>query len=618
MALKYYFEFTDTENILHRCNISSDSFVGSSTEVNGSVVFDYAETEDALESIRGCGLRIDLEASLDSLFDDLYSERERTYSVEYIRDSVTVFNGWLSPEGLYESFVQDHWIVSLDCLDGLGFLKNLSYVDENGFYFVGKQKQLDIIVNCLKRTEVLQNINTSINIFYEGLSGVDILDNVYLNPERFIKDDGETIMNCEEVLRSVLEPYTACITQMDGEWYIFKPNELARSSSVTFYRYDSDGVALTPATQTIDVSQVLGSQINNRYPYHCNANQQLSTKNSIGAFRINYKYGLVKSLLDNTYLVTTDGIIIDDFTVNSTTNMTLPTPSGQGVTFDIVTTGNGVLNLTSDNYNVTLNATIDFTIKHDPNTVPQTGGVFIFQIILTDGTDSYYLNNSNEWILNVSATELREVFAQGNQIISISTPVTPIAGDISLLIYTPETSIPGFQTFLKEITISPGQDSLTTTNKIGEFHTVERTANPSAKVPNNKEVFNGDNLSDIYVGTIYKTNQTDPTSVWYRTGFTESKPILQIMGEETLRISEKPARIFSGDIYGFINYLSTVTIDTITGVFVPISYSYDAKNNVTSLKLAQIFPDDPADPLSDVRYTLTFDYGNTVKPTIVG
>jgi len=529
MALKYYFEFTDTESILHRCNISSDAFVGDATEINGSLSLDYAETEEVLECIRGNGLRISLEASLTSMFDDLYSEQERTFSVEYIRDSVTVFNGWLSPEGLYESFVQDYWIVSLDCLDGLGFLKNLSYVDEEGFYFIGKQKQLEIIVNCLKRTGIEQNINTFINIFYEGLSAVDILDNVYLNAERFIKDDGETIMNCEEVLRSVLEPYAACITQMNGEWYIFKPNELAADTTPTFYRYDFEGVALTPTTQTIDVSQVLGSQINGRYPHHSNANQQLSTKNSIGAFRINYKYGLVKSLLDNTYLITTDGITIDDFTVNSTTNMTLPTPSGQGVTFDIVTNGTGVLNLTSDSYSVTLNATIDFTIKHDPNTVPQTGGVFIFQIILTDGVDSYYLDNSNEWILNVSSTELRQVFAQGNQIINVSTPVTPIAGDISLLIYTPETSIPGFETFLKEITISPGQDSLNTTNKVGEFHTVERTANPSAKVPNNKEVFNGDNLSDIYVGTIYKTSQTDTTTVWYRAGYTESKPILQIM-----------------------------------------------------------------------------------------
>ena len=123
MALKYYFEFTDIKDILHRVEIYNDDFVGDSTEIFGSCTLTKASTKDVLESIRGGGLKIDLEASYDLTLEDLYSEEERTFSVIYYRDSVVLFKGWIDPEGLYEDLVTDKWIISLDCVDGIGFLK---------------------------------------------------------------------------------------------------------------------------------------------------------------------------------------------------------------------------------------------------------------------------------------------------------------------------------------------------------------------------------------------------------------------------------------------------------------------------------------------------------------
>ena len=149
MALKYYFEFTDVKNILHRCEIYNDTFVGDSTEVQGSLSLTKASTKDTLEAIRGGGLKIDLEANSLLSFNDLYSENESEYSVKYYRDSTLMFYGWLSPEGLIESFVDEKWIISLDCTDGLGFLNNLSYVENaTGLTFSGKQSALEIITNC--------------------------------------------------------------------------------------------------------------------------------------------------------------------------------------------------------------------------------------------------------------------------------------------------------------------------------------------------------------------------------------------------------------------------------------------------------------------------------------
>ena len=184
MALKYWFEFTDVKAIVHKVEIFNDDFVDDSIQIYGSCALTKAATKDTLESIRGGGLQIDLEATTLLSFNDLYSENEREYSVKYTRNGTDLlFYGWVSPEGLIESFVNDRWIISLDCTDGLGFLTNLSYVENaTGLQFVGKQSGLEIITNCLKRTNLQQNIYSSIDIYYTGMTTTEnVLANTYFN-----------------------------------------------------------------------------------------------------------------------------------------------------------------------------------------------------------------------------------------------------------------------------------------------------------------------------------------------------------------------------------------------------------------------------------------------------
>ena len=89
-----------------------------------------------------------------------------------------------------------------------------------------------------------------------------------------------------------------------------------------------------------------------------------------------------------------------------------------------------------------------------------------------------------------------------------------------------------------------------------------------------KEVATGDSISDIYEGTLYKSDALTPTETWNRKGVTESKPLLQIMGEETLRLSQLPARVFSGDVFGYLNYLSVVMISPKS---VAVTHLYQSK-----------------------------------------
>ena len=195
----------------------------------------------------------------------------------------------------------------------------------------------------------------------------------------------------------------------------------------------------------------------------------------------------------------------------------------------------------------------------------------------------------------------------------------PEAGDINVIIYTGGIYTPGGDNngslLISEVALDPidtDQENLK-----GEIFTFERLTDTSSKIEKTKEVYNGDSPLDLYVGTIYQDDETTPTETWTRNGITETVPILEIMGTDTLEMFQSPQKEFSGDVYGYVPYLSVITINNLSGLFMPIEYGYNAKTNVTRLKLREIFS---ATLTKDTDYevTQTFDYGNVVEPTIKG
>ena len=622
MALKYYFEFTDVKEVLHRCEISDENFTGDATLVYGNLATNKANTKDTLEVIRGGGLTINLEANLDLTFEDFYSENERTFLVKYFRGGILEFIGWLSPEGLFQSYVEDKWIISLDCTDGLGFLKNLSYVENNGSPYNGKQSVLEVIVNCLKRTNIEQNINTYTDVRYIGQSATsNTFADTFINVDRFIKDDNETIMNCDEVLRSIFDLFACCITQYRGDWVIYKPNILKDTTSLTYYSYDYNGDALTPATKTIDIAFTLGSQINNYYPHHINGNQQISIDSGIGAFRINYKYGLVKSLLDNPTLKNVSGVI-DGWTIlDPLSNIILPPSEATGVYFNYGTTIVETGTLTSDSVIVSTSDVLSLTIFVEM--VLSFTGVFNYTVKVADeplpsGTaTTYYLQDDYTW--TTTSNKMGVEFGQNDLKIETKIENIPINGYLYVIINIP-TDFPDTPTVgqikVNEIILT-GLDTGNILGIKGENHTFQfNTSDISTKIEDTKELFNGDLPTDLYFGTIYQNDEETPTENWNR-GNVRDIPLLRYAGEERMAMYSKPLRVFTGDVFGYVDYLSVITIDGFPNVrFMAIEHKYDALANITSLKLKEILNDAGGVDYTDITYLPTYDYGNVVEPTI--
>jgi hypothetical protein len=613
-GLIYYSDFKDLMNISHRLEIYKEGFVNSATEIVADVLLDYPDCKENQEAIKVCGLTVNLLASDDLSFSDLYSEDERVFRVVYKRNDITLFNGFLSTDGLYESFVDSKWYIDLQAIDGIGYLKDLSYVeDSTGLPFLGKQTDLQIISNCLKRTKLTNGIRTSVNILYTGLSDVDVLDNVYVNTERFIKDDQDTIMDCEAVLRSVLEKYNATITFFEGYWYIYRANELFDDSIVNFYNYDKDGTFIDMLDKNLSFS--VGSQIDDFYPHHVNSNQKKSIQRSLGIYKVNLKWGNVFPYYEN-YSLVWDGLTIDDWTINRSSGVTNINDRGFLMTREVDPIQ---VVLTSDNYTVSSDNRVEFKVTFSNQNeidVPfiNGGATLNAKVIYVKGGNTYWLDRNGKFGADTLIQFAIDFGEKDFTLRVISDNLPEVGGYFYIQIWTPGFGDATYPIFISNITLQTFKGD---SEAQGKNYTIEKTLNP-LKSSNEKvkEMFNGDVVDGTYYATIYKNNQITETATWFRKYKTESKELLRLMAEDRIKMNWTPKTIFEGDYFGYVPYLSICDINNVTGKYMAIDYVYNVKENITSIKYLQLLNADITD--SDIIYSSSLDYGNVVKPTIKG
>jgi hypothetical protein len=609
----YNIEYKDTNNVEYIINIFKEGYTGESTLIGGYAVLEYGGVRNNLETIRGNGLSLILEANLDLTLNDLYSENENTFKIELKRNNELFFIGFIKPDGIFQDFVNDKWEITLECVDGLGLLENLAFVKENGAPYSGKLSALSIIEKCLRRSNLSLAINTAVNIYYQGQIPSDELDpltEIYLSVNRFVKDDNDTIMDCAEVLTSVLSLFNAAIVQLNGQWYIYRPNEIYNNSIVKFRRYilTAEGFLYQNINER-NFAFNLGSHINNKYPHHSNSNQRIGIKGSVSAYRINYKYGFESGLFANPSFIH-EGLNYNSWVVLDS-NLIVDEPN--------IFTGVKIINLdneslssviSSESLNLDADQIFDLNVTYvaEPNTQ-----IAITLKLAKEGSPSlYYQGATNTWINNSQA--IINIFADSGGGVSItSLAALPNSGKLTVTINQPfqNDEVTG-NTLFNRLNIINKNKSFDV--KKGEFHTALRKSRPSSIAKDTVQIFNGDSPSIIFEGAIFKTDNVTPTTTWFRRDVNENFKILQIAVEDVLRASQLPSKVFSGNVYGYIPYLSLIDIDGVDGKFMPIEYSFDTKNNLTILKSLELFGSEIVD---DIDYKLTFDFGNTVKPTIL-
>jgi hypothetical protein len=554
-----------------------------------------------------------------------------------------IWQGFIIPDGCQESFTFAPYAISVNAVDGLGLLKNLSYVQNDGNFYLGKQTFIEVIQACLVRLDAPSLVlNTCVNIYETSMTqgdSYDPFDMAYVNAERYLKDDQFTPMNCEDVLRSILEEWTAVMIQSDGEWYIYRPTELALSGDLVFRRYLDGYQIYDQPTVTTDLDATLGGESEGIIlaPYfHINTDQMKMIDRPYKNASMSYKYGENQNPdqeLANPTLAGAGQTCGDD-PIGPCDDVTIPGYTKTGTMYAGLYPTGGVVFYSDEGTYPTL-----ANYYENNNTIPIDNGQRLrlvieyknldpdfttdmnFVISLYDGLDTYYLQSEGAWI--VSATELAytsrsEAGVGGTlEILSSIVPITGLftksvtfkilapSGTVHDIVYT---NISGF------VLIDFG-------DVVGEIHTATQTGKFTF-VPDTIDVFNGDSISSIYMGAIYGPDQTTLTTLWNRRGISESilalpyavsKEFLRIAVEEKQRLYAGPFVRFEGSIFGYFNPVTRWSINSIDGYFMNLSLNYDLQQNICKAVLGRVVNAEIA-----LDYLKIVDYGATTRVTVKG
>lgn len=622
-TLKYFLEFYDPSENLNRTEILEDTTaILTPIELEGAsnpVSFSSPDKDDIFTPVIGSALTLRFIATEEFTLEDLYTESETKYMVKHYRAGVLLWQGFIIPDGAQQSWVTRVWEIQLDCVDGLGLLKNLGFVNnDTGNNFDGKQSYLEVITNCLKRTSLGMNINTSVNIFYSGLlpafnsnpNDFDPLALAHIETERFYKDDGETPMNSDEVLKSILDEFKAVIVQRRGEWYVCRWNELFSLSTVSFRSYNSIGNRL--ANKSVNLAQSIFSYdgTDETTPHHSGENQIIFLEKAYKKLSINYQFGVVGSLVLNPNF---DRWLLPNLLPDSWFKFgTISTSRPSGQTGLIIQGPLDYANfIYSSNVLVAENDVLTFIIEGGSTLNEATNAEVVLYLQGTNGVNYYldYNNSQYNWVIFNGSNKdaITYYFPPGpTTLYEEQIPAIPTDGQLRVELYGNFLNRIQLIKTVKLVPVSASQQDIK-----GEYHEVTQPGNYSF-VPDNIVVYNGDGESAIWVGTIYKADEVNPTTTWHRFGLSESKPLLRIAAEDTIRMFQRQRRKFTGDFYGYFDYLSVIEIIGLTGKYVLTGMNFDFATNQGSFTLREII----ADELPGITYELKPDYGNSIKPVI--
>ena len=610
--VKYYLTYKGIEGDVYLFEIYENGFEGEPVEIHGYVNHDYATRKDLVQPTVASSLDVSLEADENLTLQDLYTEEESKFKCSLKRNEHVIFYGILKPDGIWEDFVSNRWEISMDAMDGLSILKDLSFVKDDGTFYGGKITQFEALKQCLHRIGYDLPINISKDLpVYDGFVGASsILSAVQMNADRFYQDaQKNNIMDCEAVLKSILEPYSATVVQMNGEWWVFRAIDV--KNEMHFHKYDGETV-----TDNIWNAELnIGSHIDQYEIFHCNANQKKSITASAQAFRVNYKYGTVKNTVTNPNLEVNPDLSSDGWIFNQLNDFVTAQPDGSGIMWS-------PNSQTDDLWIIELNQSVVLA-KMESITLSLGVRTVCSDPMISIGISVYlatenFVYNYDRWEPKTDTIPLSSkgisTFGDSDMIVKFDFEQIPETSPIFLQIwvgsYPPDTvydDVP-YQVYFDSIEISPSESSKSIFK--GEFHTAQRLTRISSVTKADKTVSVGDSLSDIYLGTLYKADGS-PTEFWNGT----IKPLLQLMVEDALRIAPRPMYFFEGDVFGYYPYLVNILINNVQGKYQVSKYSFDTRKNINKANFSEF---DKVDLVqgTDYRYEFDYDYGNETKVLI--
>jgi hypothetical protein len=224
MGVKYRLSFCNEDETPLRLDIEDSSYSGAILPIEGGAnpfllsMLNNGEFAK-LGTIRATEAQMEIFSSDIFNIDLLADNSETKLKVNFYFNDILEWTGFIMPE-FYQETINKDKILNITATDRLGILKDVPFPEN-----YQNISLLDIVKNCLLKTGLSLNIVTLIGYNAVGKS----LDNrpleVQVIGERIFNQNGD-VLNCYDVLMSVLDTFNCFITQFRGKWHIINKQQL--------------------------------------------------------------------------------------------------------------------------------------------------------------------------------------------------------------------------------------------------------------------------------------------------------------------------------------------------------------------------------------------------------
>lgn len=297
----YRLEYESADGTTHTADILERGYSGAITEVNAGkppVVYRLrGESErEKFVSILPGEIELTWVSENENQFNDLYSNDPEQFRIRLQIDGNTKWLGKVLTNQIQERYVNAPYTFQAVATDGLAGLSEILFLDDFGAKLSGQLKQITVIAFILKKIGLDLNIRSACNIYATTMStgsANDPLDQAYVDLERYyLINENPT---CHDVLKYILEPYTAQIIQWDNKWNIVRVEE--RIGTFSYREYNSSGIYVSNGSYAPLVDVKLGTNTN-RLVWK-DQNQMLRIMPGYGSIRVVNNLGLKSNVIKN-------------------------------------------------------------------------------------------------------------------------------------------------------------------------------------------------------------------------------------------------------------------------------------------------------------------------------
>lgn len=647
MAERYNIAYQDVTGIDFEVSIYKDSYAGASTSLKGDAIYGMNSLDSMSEPIRSKFLQLNLLADSTNQLSDLLDAEEREWSVTLTRNTNVIFFGYLTSEGVRQSYVTMERYITFNVLDPMAFLEDLAYTDNTGNPYTGFDQLINIIAKCLQRSfeplptsawfnqikayvpyDTWQNPVSGGSSIY---TGGDFLKQHTLDQDQWIDEEsGDEVKSCIDVLKEILFSLQLVIQQVNGDsWviyhYLYDVSGID-TKYISYYDYQGNTIPTFTLNPFATTPILTDSVANQGGLIHCNENQSYFYKRGLKKLLLEQEFVYLKDIIENsTFDGGVTGVSMPSWSVGGDYSQARDNGTIRIYSYDTGVNPLALAAFSAGTPEINVSARQEVKIVSTIKAVGFDDAVFKFNVKIDTGVgDPYYLawvpgeNGISTGTWSRFTTEPSNnpgiPIALRDEVLSIEylLPTPMPEGVITIRLYaaswgsTQPTYGTGVYIEVDDINIVNAD-----INRTGTSYVIEMDGDNSLR-SERKDIFVGTWLYNSIANNLRRLSSGDPISLIIdQSAGLGARELGEVVGINYL-YSNRRRIMFSGDVFGFIEPITYMSIpDLTTNDFVILGYSYDTHNNVVSLELEERV-NSPASTTEVIEPI----YQNVIEPTI--